>query len=217
MPQKKNFPVLEPIRARTAHLGAAYADIAAGQRNTPYSNSVEVSKEANANVPGAFDDFGSVLRLFGAVLENLDFRAERMREACERDYFGGFTLANLLTLRAQVPWRTAQVIAGRYIVGAVERSLPPAKPDGPLLDALLAEHGCRVADAEGLLAEAMSVPGGLAAKRTDGSTGPEAVRRLLAEQAAEFDRIEAAWAARRGRIQDAEAEIERQLARPEAG
>ncbi len=76
-------------------------------------------------MPAAFDTLGSVLRLFGAVLENLRFREDRMREACESEYLGGFTLANLLTLRAGVPWRTAQVVAGRYIVaGRRARAAP---------------------------------------------------------------------------------------------
>jgi argininosuccinate lyase len=215
MPQKKNFPVLERIRARTAHLSAAYTDISTAQRNTPYSNSVEVSKEANAGVPRAFDDLGSVLRLFGAVLEALEFKADRMRRACEGEYFGGFTLANLLTLRASVPWRTAQVVAGRYIVRALELGLTPADLDGELLAALLAEQGHQVADAADLLREAMSVPGATAAKCTEGSTDPAAVRLLLADQAAEFDRLERQWADRRQAIARGAAEIDRLLTEPE--
>ncbi|WP_086559434.1 argininosuccinate lyase [Streptomyces africanus] len=215
MPQKKNYPVLERIRGRTAHLGAAYTAIATAQRSTPYSNSVEISKEAGAGVPAAFDAVGSVLRLFGAVLENLRFREDRMREACESEYLGGFTLANLLTLRAGVPWRTAQVVAGRYIVLAVERGLPPAKPDGALLDTVLAAEGHAAENAADLLAEAMSVPGGLTAKRSDGSAHPEAVRSLLAEQETAFDALERRWNGRRADIEEAAAEVDRLLDGPE--
>ncbi|MET9580285.1 argininosuccinate lyase [Streptomyces sp. DT199] len=215
MPQKKNFPVLERIRARTAHLGAAYTAIATGQRSTPYSNSVEISKEASAGVPAAFDTVGSVLRLFGAVLENLRFREDRMREACESEYLGGFTLANLLTLRAGVPWRTAQVAAGRYIVQAVERGLSPAEPDGALLDAVLAAEGHTAQNAADLLAESMSVPGALTAKRSDGSASPDAVRSLLTDQETAFDALEKSWHGRRAGIDAAAAEVDRLLAGPE--
>ncbi|MFI9644785.1 argininosuccinate lyase [Streptomyces sp. NPDC052040] len=215
MPQKKNYPVLERIRGRTAHLGAACTAIAMGQRSTPYSNSVEISKEAGAGVPAAFDALGSVLRLFGAVLENLQFREDRMREACESEYLGGFTLANLLTLRAGVPWRTAQIVAGRYIVLAVERGLPPAEPDGALLDTVLAAEGHMTENAADLLTEAMSVPGGLMAKRSDGSAHPDAVRALLADQDTEFDALEERWCGRRADIGAAAAEVERLLAGPE--
>ncbi|MFI6809947.1 argininosuccinate lyase [Streptomyces luteogriseus] len=215
MPQKKNFPVLERIRARTAHLGAAYTAIATGQRSTPYSNSVEISKEAGAGVPAAFDTVGSVLRLFGAVLENLRFREDRMREACESEYLGGFTLANLLTLRAGVPWRTAQVVAGRYIVLAVERGLSPTEPDGALLDAVLAAEGHTAEDAADLLAESMSVPGALTAKRSDGSAHPNAVQSLLAAQETAFDALEKSWHGRRAGVEAAAADVDRLLAGPE--
>ncbi|MFE7558205.1 argininosuccinate lyase [Kitasatospora sp. NPDC057500] len=215
MPQKKNYPVLERIRARTAHLGAAYTAISTGQRSTPYSNSVEISKEAGAGVPAAFDTLGSVLRLFGAVLGNLRFREDRMREACESEYLGGFTLANLLTLRAGVPWRSAQVVAGRYIVLAVERGLPPAEPDAALLDEVLAAQGCTAENAADLLTEAMGVAGGLLAKRSDGSTHPEAVRSLLTVQESAFDALEKRWADRRAGVDAAAAEVDRLLAGPE--
>ncbi|MEV6808886.1 lyase family protein [Streptomyces sp. NPDC051132] len=215
MPQKKNYPVLERIRGRTAHLCAAYSAVAAGQRNTPYSNSVEVSKEAGAGVPAAFDAVLSVLRLFGGVLDHLSFRADRMLEACEREYLGGFTLANLLTLRAGVPWRTAQIVAGRYIVRALERGLPPAAADGALLDAVLAEAGHAADDSGDLLAQAMSARGGLTAKCSDGSAHPEAVRSLLAGQQTALDEMGERWRGRRATIDAAAAEVDTLLAGPE--
>ncbi|MQY38424.1 hypothetical protein SRB17_64370 [Streptomyces sp. RB17] len=47
------------------------------------------------------------LRLFTEVLRHLDFRAERMAEACEREFLGGFSLANALTTAEDVSWRRA--------------------------------------------------------------------------------------------------------------
>ncbi|QIZ38814.1 argininosuccinate lyase [Saccharopolyspora sp. ASAGF58] len=212
MPQKKNFPVLERIRGRTAHLHAAYHGIATAQRATPYSNSVEVSKEASAQVPAAFDTLASISRLLTGVLDRLEFNEERLARACEAEYFGGFTLANQLTLRAGVPWRTAQVVTGRYIVAAVAKGLPPAEPEPALLEKVLAEHGYATPLAETLLREAMDVTAALPAKRTAGSTGPEPMRELLATQEAEFDQLASAWAARRTRLADADAELAAVLA-----
>ncbi|MCT2591749.1 argininosuccinate lyase [Streptomyces sp. N2-109] len=211
MPQKKNFPVLERIRGRTAQLGAAYAAISTGQRNTPYSHSFEVSEEASAQVPAAFDTLDSVLRLFTSVLENLSFREDRLREACEAEHFGAGTLANLLTLRTGVPWRAAQAVAGRYIAAAEEAGLPPAAPDAALFEQLLAEHGLRVPGAGALLHEAMDVRSGLTAKRTTGSTAPDAVGHLLAAQGAEFERLALLWSGRRRRIRKAAAELDGEL------
>jgi argininosuccinate lyase len=149
------------------------------------------------------------------VLDELRFDAEAMRAACEREYLGGFTLANLLTLRAGVPWRQAQVIAGRYVVAAIERDLPPAKPDGALLVSIAAEAGYQVGDGEALgavlLAEAFSVPGALQAKRSAGSTNPRAVIELLDAQRREHDEL-AVWVqARRAVLRQAAEKLDGEL------
>jgi argininosuccinate lyase len=215
MPQKRNFPVLERIRARTAHLTAGHLAVVTGQRSTPYSNSVEVSKEAGAQLPVTFAAMLSTLRLFTAVLENLRWHPARTRAACESEYLGGFTLANLLTLRAGVPWRTAQVLAGQYVVAASAAGLPPDRPDGALLERLAAGRGLTVPDAALLLAEAFTLDGALAVKRTPGSTHPDAVRAMLAGQRSHFDRAGREWRERRERIAAGLTELDAALAADE--
>jgi argininosuccinate lyase len=206
MPQKKNFPVLERIRGRTAHLTAFYLDLALGQRNTPFSNMVEVSKEAGTHLRTLFGTAGSVLDLFGTVLANLRFLPDRMREACEREYLGGFALANALTLHCGVPWRSAQVIAGEYIVAALDRGLPPSTPDSSLLASVAAGHGQPGDLPADVLREAFDVDHSLTAKRTKGSANPDAVHALLVEQATALAAHRDAWqeradARRNGRIE----------------
>jgi argininosuccinate lyase len=190
MPQKRNFPVLERIRGRSAHLTSLHLDLALAQRGTPYANMVEVSKEAGAHLTTMFGTAASVFRLTTAVLGELRFVPGQMRAACDRDYLGGFRLANMLTLRAGLPWRHAQVVAGRYIAAAVREGRPPAEPDGALLRRLT--DGYPVAEPEQLLAEAFDVDAELAARKTAGSTGPHAVEKLLAAQRIELD-DHAAW------------------------
>jgi argininosuccinate lyase len=103
MPQKKNFPVLERIRGKTAHVSAFFVDALLGQRNTSFSNLVEVSKEAGAHLLTSCTTLQSVLRLFSAVIEHLQFEEARMRAACEEAFLGGFSLANYLTLQHAIP------------------------------------------------------------------------------------------------------------------
>lgn len=196
MPQKKNFPILERIRGRTAHLMTLALDLSAAQRGTPYTNMVEVSKEAAVALPALFDALRSTLRLATLVLANLRLRTDRMRADCDQDYLGGFTLANLLTLRAGVPWRTAQVVAGRYVAAAVERGLPPGEPDGGLLAELATAAGSTVDDPAALLAEAFDTGRALTVKRSAGSTAPDQVRLLLDRYADELAGS-AAWIADR--------------------
>lgn len=224
MPQKKNFPILERIRGRSAHLVAFAVDAALGQRSTPYANMVEVSKEAGARLWEMFDTLRSTLRLFATVLTHLQLREDRLRAACAREYLGGMTLANLLTIRGGLPWRVAQVVAGRYITRATERGLSPGEPDPDLLVAIIAEISDgrpgaasftrTVADPRGLLTEAFGLDGALRIKRSSGSTHPERVGDLLAAQRHEFDALEQAWGRRRAAIDAALTGIDPQFADP---
>ncbi|WP_037886722.1 argininosuccinate lyase [Streptomyces viridochromogenes] len=208
MPQKKNFPVLERIRGRSGHLSAYHVDVTLGQRNTPYSNTVEVSKEAGAHVCQAFETLASTLRLFTEVLRNLDFRAERMAEACEREFLGGFALANSLTLAEDVPWRRAQVIAGRYVVAAVEAGRRPADADPELLRRAAREQGYELRDPAGTLGDAFDVRAALRRMTSVGSAGPRAVADSLRGQAEEHERLAKEWLRRaavaRGTGEDAD-------------
>jgi argininosuccinate lyase len=196
MPQKKNFPILERIRGRSAHLASVAMDVALVQRSTPYSNMVEVSKESSAHLWQLFGALRSATTLLTTVLGNLTLRADRMRAACEREYLGAFTLANLLTTRAGMPWRSAQVVAGRYVVAATRRGLPPSAPDGDLLGELATAAGHHLAEPSRLLAEAFDVTAALDVKRTPGSANPDAVAYLLTAHEAEYEASVARWDAR---------------------
>lgn len=212
MPQKRNFPVLERIRGRCSHVAGRAYEAMQGQHNTPYTNTVEVSKEAGAHLRAQTDALRSTLRLAAAVVAGLTFRTDRLRAACEADYFGGFTLANRLTLDSGIPWRTAQVIAGRYVKAAVDRGLPPGQGDPALLEAGGHELGQVVKDAGTLLADAFDVEAGLRAKRSDGSTHPDSVRAVLAAQAEEFSGLEALWHRRVATLAEAAGSVEAHFA-----
>ncbi|EWM10354.1 argininosuccinate lyase [Kutzneria sp. 744] len=196
MPQKKNFPVLERIRGRTAHLAAFHLDVLLGQRNTPFTNLVEVSKEAGTHLFAAFETCRSVLRLATAVLAAVTFDAERMGEICRSEFFGGFSLANALTLDEGVPWRRAQVIAGAYVLAALKSGREPSDVDGELLGRVAREHGAELSDPLGALSEAFDVDKSLEQLVSSGSARPGAVRAVLADQQGEYERLRAEWAAR---------------------
>jgi len=211
MPQKRNYPVLERIRGRAAHVASAHLDLVIGQRGVPYTNMIEASKEAGGFRHSAVEELASALRLFTAVLRHLEFRADRMRAACERDFLGGFTLANLLTLRAAVPWRTAQVVAGEYITSALEKGLPPGRTEPALLREAALRHGHHVEAPDALLAESFDVDHGLRNKTTPGSAHPDAVRVLLTDQRAHARRLADTWESRRATVRAGLTETDRLL------
>jgi argininosuccinate lyase len=214
MPQKRNFPVFERIRGRCSHVTGCAFELALGQHKTSYTNTVEVSKEAGAHLRTQIETLHSTLRLALAVVRGLAFRADRMRDACVEEYLGGFTLANRLTLESGIPWRTAQVIAGRYIRQAIDRGLAPAAPDGSLLAEIAAGLGYPVKHPAELLTATLGVDAGLRAKRSDGSTHPEAVAAMLAAQDKEFAALAEQWALRRRAVTAAASRVDT-LLRPQ--
>ena len=172
------------------------------QRNTPYANSVEVGKEAAAGLPGLFAALASTLRLFGTVLARLEFRADRMRAAAEAEFLGGFTLANRLTLRAGIPWRTAQVLGGRYVTartGPVHRTCWPGWPPTPAIR-WRTRARCSTSTST-----RCSRPSGRPAARHRTRSG------LLARQRTEIEELAAEWATRSERVTAALAALDRDL------
>lgn len=186
MPQKKNFPILERVRGRLAHLTTGYLDLALTQRNAPFSNTVEVSKEGQL-LP-LLATLRSALRLLTAALDGMTFDAEHLRNSCGQEFLGGFSLANALTTRAGVPWRTAQVVAGRYILAAMTQDGTP--------ESLAEAAGISVDTAKALLREAFDPVLDLRRKNSPGGTAPAAVRELLATQAADLAELSDAWTSR---------------------
>ncbi|MEU4833174.1 lyase family protein [Streptosporangium sp. NPDC023615] len=211
MPQKRNFPVLERVRGRTAHLAAFHVDVLLGQRNTPYTNLVEVSKEAGTHVRAAFETGRSALLLLTEVLRGLEWREERLRAACSEEFFGGFSLANALTLRAGVPWRTAQVIAGAYVTRSLADGRPPGAHAPGVLREAAGEHGYAVPEAGTLLAEAFDVETALERLTSAGSANPRQVLAALADQAGRRERSSARWAARARTLAGVPAGLDRAL------
>jgi argininosuccinate lyase len=212
MPQKKNYPVLERIRGRTAHLTAWYLDVAITQRATPYSNSVEVGKESTVQLPWAMDVLRSTLVLMRSVLDNLTFRTAAARARCAGEFLGGFSLATMLTLRCGIPWRTSQVIAGQYIVSAQQRGLPPAPGDAALLGQIAHQHGWAVPSGAQLLAEAFDPDAELRRRSSAGGASPTAMLELLDAQAAELARLGDEWGRRRAVVAQAGPDLDRMLA-----
>ncbi|SMO63447.1 argininosuccinate lyase [Melghirimyces algeriensis] len=182
MPQKKNFPILERIRGKSAHLSAFHLDMVLGQRNTPFTNLVEVSKEAGTHLWTLFQTCKSLFRLLTVVTDHLSFKEKEMLAICQRDFFGGFTLANRLTMRENIPYRTSQVIAGKYIMSLIQQGLKPSDKHPQLLREKCAEEGFEVSDLSDILADVFDVQGNLYVKRSTGSTHPEQVRKRLMVQ-----------------------------------
>jgi len=212
MPQKKNYPILERIRGKTAHLLSWYVDAATAQRGTPYSNSVEVSKESGAGLSAAMATLGITVRLFTAVLDGLTVDRERARGRCAQEYLGGFSLATALTLNEGVPWRDAQVISGRYVVAARRADVAPGRLDRSLLRRVAAEHGYPFTTDRPVPDDVFDPDAELRRRDCTGSASPAATGAVLAAQRDELSQLGAEWRARATRAGSAGARIDGALA-----
>lgn len=184
MPQKKNYPILERIRGRTVHINSYYHDMLNAQRNTPFTNLVETAKEGGSNFYPMVTCMKSVLRLFTAVIKEMKFNKKRMYDMCANDFFGGFSLANLLTLQCSIPYRQSQIISGKYIVAMHEQNRKPIEVDTSFLNEVCKESGYKSSLTDDQLVEVFSVTESLSRKNTQGSTNPNEIKQVIDQQKA---------------------------------
>lgn len=203
MPQKRNLTILERIRGETSHLAALHVDFMLGQRNTPFTNMVEVSKEAGRYALALFEHADRITTLLHLVIEHLAFDQDRMYQVCASQYFGGFALANALTMNDSIPYRQAQVIVGELIRDAIVNDIPPADLKLATLQSILARYGYRSGLSQEQLRLLFDVYANLQSKQTIGSTHPDQVLATLTEQRQAHTAIVAAWEARHRHVADA--------------
>lgn len=197
MPQKRNFTIFERIRGKTAHITSLYLDFCLGQRNTPFTNLVEVSKEASTHFYTMITTFHSALRLFTLAVDHLQFHEQRMEEVCTQGNLWASRVANWLTIQHNIPHRTAQAIVGKYIATAVQRT----DLAGPIDIALFRQAAEHYGYAPNLnteqLEQLVNVRHCLESKQSAGSTHPQAVSTLIETQQAQLLQNKQQWQLRR--------------------
>jgi len=165
MPQKKNFTIFERLRGETAHLISLHFDFFLGQRNTPYTNLVEVSKKAGRYLILIFQHMERITLLLTLVLEHLEFLVDDMRKACEQEFHAGFALANLLTTRDRIPYRKTQIIAGKYLGRAMKHQLTPSQLSIAELKVEVSNYGYSMSISQSQLQEIFDADASLRSKR----------------------------------------------------
>lgn len=182
MPQKRNYPILERARGKTSHLSSYYIDILMGQRSTSYSNLVEVSKEAGKNVPHLLKESDHLLDLLLMIFEQMEFRLSQLEERCQEEFFGGFTLANQLTMKNGIPYRRSQVIAGKFITETLKQKILPTGVSVELLDEVCQHYGYENKLEQNELLDIFNGKHELMKKVSIGSTHPESVHQIMLRQ-----------------------------------
>ena len=193
MPQKRNAFVLEDVRGQAIHPVGALVNTLLGMKNTPFSNSVEVSGEATAHLWPALEALRTAVRLSGLLLAALEVRPERMREMLERSQVTMTSLANLLVVHHGLAFRTAHEAVARLVVeidGEGGAMPAPAAIQLRLAAILRDVTGCEVDLEADAIAQALDARLCVEAARFGGGPAPEEVHRQLRALGERLARLE---------------------------
>jgi len=172
MPQKKNPDVAELLRGKAGRLCGNLVSALVAMKGLPltYHSDMQEDKEPLFDT---VDTLESILRVLPPMVDTLQFRVERMREAAGSHYSTATDLADYL-VRKGMPFREAHAVVGKTVLHALAR--------GRELGALeLEEFRQFSALVDKDVYEALTVDASLRARAVLGGTAPEAVRRQLTQ------------------------------------
>jgi argininosuccinate lyase len=204
MPQKRNAYVWEDIRGQAIYPAGALMEVLMGMKNTPFSNSVEVSAEATAHIWPALDAVEKATRLTRLLVENIEVRPVRMRSFLDGANATMTALADSLVAHYGLAFRTAHEAVGRLVRVLPEGcELSPERIRG-LLEEILRELTGRSLALSNGLAEALDAERSVRAAEHGGGPAPRTVAAQLARLAATKRRREDEVSAWRERLEKAD-------------
>ena len=172
MPQKKNPDIPELIRGKSGRVVGSLMTLITIMKGLPltYNRDLQEDKEP---VFDCVDTVSASLAIMAELLENLNFKTERMAEATRTGCMTATDLADYLVLK-NVPFREAHGIVGRAVAYCVEhgRELPELS-----LTELAQFSGAITKD----VYEVLSVEGSVNSRISTGGTGLQRVEEALVE------------------------------------
>lgn len=205
MPQKRNVFVLENVRGQAARPSGALMSILLGMKNTPFSNSVEVSSEVTSHLWPALAAGKTALQLTALVLSKIEVDAARMRDFLERTETTMTAVADHLVACHGLPFRTAHEAVGRFLREAPkEGTLTPALVKSELERVLRELTGRTVPLDEAEIGRALDPVACVQASRYGGGPSLESVRSQLASLEEGLRSLTGRIDSRRLRLRDAE-------------
>ncbi|MBC7288554.1 MAG: argininosuccinate lyase, partial [Armatimonadetes bacterium] len=182
MPQKKNPCLAELARARTGRTYGRLVQALTMMKGIPSGYNRDL-QEDKPPVWEALDSVEETVGILTAMVSTMTMKVERMRELAGANFAAATELANWLVRERRLPFREAHEIVGG-IVGTLVREGRSFDDIDRVLE-LLAERG-QPADAQ-TLRQLLDPAECMRRHRSEGSTGPEEVRRQIARLAAAAD------------------------------
>jgi argininosuccinate lyase len=212
MPQKRNAFVFESIRGRTSNVTSGLMGLLYGLKNTPFSNSVEVSADASAHLWPALAAARTAGSLMALLISGLEVKPARMRSFLEGAETGMTALADHLVGSLGLSFRAAHECVAELLSASPDASrLPPTA-----LRAALEEAAGRVLERpvaldEAALAEVLDPEAIVRAAAFGGGPAPQAVEAQLAALRDRWERLASESASRRARLDEAGKALEREI------
>ena len=125
MPQKKNPVTLEHIKAKSAHLEAAFTSAAGALKNTPYTQVRDSSIESAHCLHDAMHEMEASTRLLIVTLETMHFNIDHMLHTAESNFCTVSELANTIVREGNLSFRQAHSVVGKLVAHLLEHKLRP--------------------------------------------------------------------------------------------
>ena len=170
MPQKRNPDAAELVRAKSAHLLAAFQNLGVVMKGLPLAYSKDLQEDKRI-VFEAADTLELMLAAMTGMMRDIEFVPARMREVAASGYSTATDLADALVREAGLPFREAHHITGRVVAAAEAAGVP--------LDGL-ADEALAAIDPRITRSMLMDVDQSVASRTSFGGTAPMRVREAIA-------------------------------------
>lgn len=134
MPQKKNPVVLEWLKGRAAHLIGNQMTMLSAQKNTSYTNVIDVNRESLRFSSQACGDAVAMLSVATAIVSSIVPQAETMAARANGNFSSTTLLANLLVRDSGLSFREAHDLVARLVRAAQARGVDCTGIDAGLLN-----------------------------------------------------------------------------------
>jgi len=170
MPQKVNPDVLELIRGRTARVVGSLQTLLVLVKGLPlaYNRDLQEDKQPLFD---AYDTVGGALELAAPLVAGAELNRGAIAEKLDRGYLDATMLMEYL-IRHNVPQRTAHGLVGQLVKTAMRRGVR-------LADLALEDFKVAYGGLDAGVYDVLGVDKAVAAMTSEGSTGPEQVRRRV--------------------------------------
>ena len=193
MPQKKNPLPLEAVRAYSGYfIGLFPALLGVLKTNSEEVDIIEFAPDFNLD---AFPMLVDMAELMEAVVASMIIHKERMAENTRTNWSGASALAELLTQKVGLSWRTVHRIVGRMVRNALDHQITPMEATQQMLDEAAQEilgENLRHTPGTAKIRKVLDPRHFVQTRSTPGSTHPDEVRRMAEGRKIRLKR-EGAW------------------------